>query len=77
MSNRLKWVIAFFGVTVAAIVMEVWAAADKSDDTQTWTQLIIDNIHWEVFALVWGAFFIWTGAHFGVRYLRKRKTDKE
>lgn len=71
--GRRAWVLAFLGVTGLALGMEVTAAADKSDDTLTWTQLIVEHVHWEVFAAVWGALAIWGTVHFGVRYIRKER----
>lgn len=77
MSKRLTWILAFLGVTLAAVGMEVAAAIVDSRDTPTWTDLMVEHLNWEVFALAWGAFFIWTGVHFGVRFIRKHKARKE
>ena len=71
MSKRLGWILDFLGVTTAALAMEIGAAIKDSEDTPTWTDLIIEHIHWEVFAVIYGGFVIWAGLHFGVRYVAK------
>lgn len=76
MSNKLKWIAAFLGVTVLALGMEVTAAVVGSDDMPTWTQLIVTYVNWEVFAFIWGGLAIWGTAHFGVRYWRKEQAKR-
>lgn len=77
MSRRHAWRWGFLGVTVVAIALELVAAFDGSPQTEPWTDLIVTHVPGEVTALAIGALALWLPVHFGLRYWRKRKGDKE
>lgn len=71
MSRRAWWIAGFLGVTVAAIVAELWASFDGSASTTPWTDLVVEYVPGEVTLAVLGALLVWLPVHFFVRYRRR------
>lgn len=73
MTKRALWTVVFLVITGGAVGMEIWAAADSSADTQTWTQLITTWWPAPVTLGAVGLLTTWIGPHF-VQAYRQRST---
>lgn len=71
------WRWAFLGLTGLVLGMELWAGFDKDDRTEPWTDMIVQYVPGEVTALAIAGLFGWLAVHFGRRYWRKHKQEKE
>jgi hypothetical protein len=71
-----RWRVAFLGLTALVVGMEFFAWLDGSDDTDTWTHMIVRWVPGEVFALAFSGLVGWLVVHFGLRYWRKRQTTQ-
>lgn len=74
MTKRLAFRWTFLAVTTAAVGMELWAANDKSADTEPWTYLIATCVPQAVTiaAITW--LTSWLGPHFEHAYRTRKKT---
>lgn len=77
MSPRNRWRWAFLGLTAVVLVMEGVAAWDRSDETDPWTDLLVEYVPGEVIFAAIGALILWLPVHFGIRIYRKHKAQKE
>ena len=71
--GQKRWMVAFLGVTVLGILLELVAAFDPTMETIPWTDLIVEYVPWEISAAVFGALALWLPLHFGYRYYLKGK----
>lgn len=71
--KKTAWRVAFLGVTVAAVVMELVAAWDRSANTEPWTHLIGQYVPGPLtlVVIVLGARWLWD--HFVHEYKRRGK----
>lgn len=76
MSKRNGWRAGFLTVTALAIVAELVASFDKSDETDPWTDLIVEYVPGEVTAVLIGGLAVWLPVHFGLRYWRRAKNSR-
>lgn len=67
------WTAGFLGITFLAILAELFGAFDDSTQTIPWTDLIVEYVPGEIFAVVFGALALWLPVHFGTRYYKKSK----
>lgn len=77
MKPATRWRIAFLGLTVAVLGLEIWASADGNPNTDPWTDLIVRHVPGELTALAIGGLCLWLAAHFGIRYLRKHRQERD
>lgn len=71
MPKKLIARIVFLGLTALTLGTEIAFSFDQSDDTEPWTQLIVNHIPGEITAAALGALCLWLLVHFGVRYKRE------
>jgi len=71
--QKTHWITGFLTLTALAIVAECFAAFDDSTETIPWTDLIVEYIPGEIFAVALGALMLWVPVHFGIRYYKKSK----
>lgn len=71
--GKAPWIAGFLSLTVLAIIAECFAAFDDSAETVPWTDLIVEYVPGEIFAVVLGALMLWVPVHFGIRYYKKSK----
>lgn len=74
MSPAARWRLAFLGLTAVVLGMEVWAAADGNNDTDPWTDMIVQYVPGEVTAAAIGALLLWLPVHFWLRYRSKTQS---
>lgn len=72
MINKTKWTIGFLGVTAIAILMELIAAFDNSENTIPWTSYIVDNIPAFIGFPLIALFAAWLVRHFYSYYYPKK-----
>lgn len=72
-ARKGPWIIGFLSLTALAIIAECFAAFDSSTDTVPWTDLIVEYVPGEIFAVVLGALMLWVPVHFGIRYYKKSR----
>jgi hypothetical protein len=74
--KRKVWIAVFLLLTAAPIGMEIWGAADNSNDTSTWTELI--STWWPAPVTLGAIGFLtaWLGPHFLQAYRMRSTTDK-
>lgn len=68
--------VGFLSATGAVILWELYASWDSDPGTPPWTDLIVTYIPGEVTAVLIGGLVAWLPIHFGIRYWRKGKGEK-
>jgi len=63
-TRRLVWTVAFLGVTLAAIVMEVVAGIFHPAGTIPWTEYLARYVPWPVQLAAYVVLAIWLPLHF-------------
>lgn len=77
MKKATKWKIIFLGITLLAIVLEVWAAFDNSEETIPWTKLIVSSVPvWITMPLI-VLIFVWLFFHFRKFYKKEKEKKKK
>lgn len=80
MTRQQRWRWVFLAATAGGlalpIALEIWAATDRSVDTETWTELTVRYVPWQAIAAAFGAAFValgvWLPLHFRDWYRRRR-----
>ena len=68
MKFNKKWTTGFFGVTILAVGLELWAIFDGSDNTTPWTSYFINFFPWYIGMPIVVGFAAWLVHHFGYWY---------
>lgn len=71
MTRRSLWTASFLTITLTALGMELWAANDRSSDTQPWTSLIVHNIPAALTMAAIGVLVTWLPSHFSHEYAKE------
>lgn len=65
----------FYTMTVAVIVMEIWASVDGKDYSTSWTYLLLGHLKYEAVMALVGALVFWLPIHFWRRRNWKKSTS--
>lgn len=68
---------AFLTATAMVLGWEVIASWDNNPDTSPWTDLIVTYVPGEVTAVLLGGLIAWLPVHFGLRYYRKARGQRD
>lgn len=71
----ILWTVAFLGVTLTAVVAELVAVLDHSNNTQPWTWYISHYVPWPVALGAYVALAAWLPFHFWVNYHRAKRAE--
>lgn len=69
--------VGFLSATGAVLLWEIYASWDDDSSTKPWTDLIVDYIPGEVTTVLLGGLIAWLPVHFGIRYWRKSRKQRD
>jgi hypothetical protein len=69
--------VGFLGATAAVLGWEILASWDGDPGTSPWTDLIVTYIPGEITAVLIGGLVAWLPVHFGLRYWRKARGQRQ
>jgi hypothetical protein len=74
--TRAVWTVIFLPLAAVLVGLELLAALDGRPETVPLTDYVVTYVPWEVTTALIGALILWLPAHLGIRYVRKRRTER-